>query len=105
MAAASLIHIKTPVDVSSGFGTEITDKAGNSLADCVRRLIVTIDAREVIRAEVDMFCSFEGTVPATFFAQDPISGQRKAVSSIRYTDGTEWSAEPAEAEPQPQEAV
>jgi hypothetical protein len=85
----SIVKIKTPTELSSGFGTIITTHDDQPIHG-VRRAVVTIDVNEVIKAHLDLYCSFEGEAVGTFFVIDPSTGERKQLKLIEFADGSSF---------------
>ena len=96
---SGIVKIKTPDKVSQGMGTAITTESGEPVHG-VRRAVVTIGYNEPIRAEIEVFCGFEGKAIATYFVAHPATGARKRVKHILFDDGTEWDCEPVEDQSQ-----
>lgn len=85
----SIVKIKTPEEPSSGIGSVITTHDDKPIHG-VSRAVVTIDCKEVIRAELTINCAFQGNAHGTFFGVDPSTGEKKLLKRVEFADGSSF---------------
>ena len=75
----------------TGLGTVIEATDGQPLHG-VSRAVITIDPREIIRAELEIACqSVEiHQAKASFWLAHPVTGDRREVKRIEFADGSVW---------------